>query len=51
MNSARKLPKRVEDAFPRLGELPNRIDRVEYLARMLPIILHRAHWEGERRGG
>lgn len=35
----------------RLNDLPDRIDRVEYLARMLPIILGRVGRRPGRRGG
>ena len=48
MNSVRE-PQRIEDALPRLRELPERIDRVEYLARMLPIVLGRAKQGAVRR--
>lgn len=38
---------RLEASLPRLAELPERIDRVEYLARMLPVVLGRVK-EGRR---
>jgi len=40
---------RVKDALPHLGELSERIDRIEYLARMLPIVLGRVRQGAGRR--